>query len=165
MIDRAMRPRFASVGGTIRLRPASVSTPEDEALAISECIEELCQTTDNSLGEIIVAVPPKSFLPDEGQYLAQCLEDLEIDTFLLLRDNRSRFYLRGEKVVIGTPMRLKGLEIPIVILAPSLLRYLEDDRWRKDAFYQAATRATSHLAILGEGTLFDEIKQMHEALS
>jgi hypothetical protein len=165
VIDRAMRPNFISDGGSLMLRPAKVDSCEDEALAICECVQDLCQTTDCSLGDMILAVPPSPFNPDEGQALADCLAVLKVDNLLLLGNQRDRFYQRGERLVIGTPVRLKGLEIPIVILAPSLLRYLEESRTRKDAFYQAATRATSHLAIVGEGPLFDELVELHEGLT
>jgi hypothetical protein len=53
------------------------------------------------------------------------------------------------------------MELPAIILAPSLLRYLEQPGTRRDAFYQAATRSTSLLAVLGDGRLFDEIERRH----
>ena len=101
---------------------------------------------------------------DEGQAIADALADLGCNPFTLVEARRDRFYSRGDRPVLATPMRLKGLEIPIVIIAPSLLRYLEAERTRKDAFYQAATRATSMLVIVGNGDLFEEIESCHQEL-
>lgn len=151
VIGRALKPDFRAEGGKYNVHRCSPKDTDEEALEIGACIDRIVEESDASLGDIAVAVSPK-----EPVDLAEPLGELGIDPFLLDGQNRGAFFERGERVTIGTPIRLKGLEIPIVIVAPSLCRYLDETK-RKDAFYLAATRATSELFVLGDSPSFDVV--------
>jgi hypothetical protein len=60
-------------------------------------------------------------------------------------------------------MRIKGLEIPIVVLTPSLIEYLGvGTPASKRAFYQAATRATDTLYLLGTKNQLDFLREKYQ---
>jgi hypothetical protein len=167
VIAEAIRPTFVSPGGKVIFRRARGETPEDEALAVHACItEDLFPVSTLTWGDVAVIVPPEQKNghgadEDRGRLLTEAMDVLELDPLHLIESQRDQFFERGDRPVVSTPIRIKGLELPAVVVTPSLLRYLDRPYTRQDAFYQAATRATTLLAVVGDGRLFDTIEQLY----
>ncbi|HAZ14625.1 MAG: hypothetical protein A2X86_16675 [Bdellovibrionales bacterium GWA2_49_15] len=157
VIHKALRPEFFAKGGIFQMKKCTTENDEDEFVALTEALDDIVEKTDASFGDIAIALPPSTSNP-RCVDVADWLEDREYPAHLLEGAGRSGFFERGERITLGTPMKLKGLELPIVIIAPSLLDYLEENYSRKDAFYQAVTRATSQVIVLGAGKIWNLIE-------
>jgi hypothetical protein len=170
VIDRALRPTFSSPGGTVTFHPVAAGVgDQDEALTLAEVLTDVTADSDVGWGDVSILMrPEKEGAEHDFARTAKYLEDLDIPIFRLAwgkdGDGRGRFHERGDKVTLATPVRMKGLEIPIVVMSPGLVQHLAAAR-RPDQFYIGATRATSRLLILGAGHAFDVAQGVWERMS